>query len=163
MPSIRPLLLLDVDGVLNPIGRLPSDGVPDGFHEHRIAGLRVLLNPSHGVWIRELATRYEVAWATSWEHDANDLIAPLLGVPVDLPVVTFEASDAGWMVKLPAIAAFAADRPTAWVDDQISDADRAWADARQAPTLFVSTDSRIGWTRDHIDQLLTFADEIQTV
>ena len=74
-PSVsRPFLLLDVDGVLNPIGLQPSDLVPAGFDVHRLDGLRVLLAPEHGVWLRELSTAFKLVWATSWEHDANRLI-----------------------------------------------------------------------------------------
>lgn len=46
-------LLLDVGGVLNPF--IPTgEALPDGFEEHRIDGIRVLLAPRHGEWLRSL-------------------------------------------------------------------------------------------------------------
>ncbi len=43
MPRVRPLLLIDVDGVLNPLGIKPQGHVPPGFEAHDLVGLRVLL------------------------------------------------------------------------------------------------------------------------
>ena len=64
----RPLLLIDVDGVLNPIGLRSSDPIPPGFDVHEIDGLRVLLARQHGVWLAELAADFDLAWATSWDR-----------------------------------------------------------------------------------------------
>ncbi|MFG2087058.1 hypothetical protein [Spirillospora sp. NPDC048824] len=49
----RPLLLLDVDGVLNPFG---SSRCPSGFAEHALfpGEEPVRINPGHGTWITEL-------------------------------------------------------------------------------------------------------------
>ncbi|MDO3012710.1 hypothetical protein P5V34_01785 [Mycobacteroides abscessus subsp. abscessus] len=105
----RPLVALDIDGVLNPhpveashpalVVRLP------GYVEHDIilpAGKRhlpylrghgvetvtgrVLVNDAHGRWIRSLLDRgVEVGWATTWEHFANEVFGRLLGLP-ELPL-----------------------------------------------------------------------------
>ncbi len=160
MLTPSPYLLLDVDGVLNPLGLQPPDLIPEGFVAHRLAGLRVLLAPVHGVWLRELSAVFDLVWATSWEQDANRLIAPLLGLPKFLPVITFGADQTGWTVKLPAVAAFAADRAVAWVDDRFGDDEEAWASARPAPTLLVRTDHSVGITRAVVDQLWTFGMEL---
>jgi hypothetical protein len=44
------------------------------------------LDPADGR--RLLALGCQLAWATTWMADANDLVAPRLGLP-DLPVVAF--------------------------------------------------------------------------
>jgi HAD domain in Swiss Army Knife RNA repair proteins len=77
----RPLLLLDVDGPLNPWA---ARSAPPGFAEHRYRASRwgrrltVRLNPRHGRDLLELAERTgaELAWATTWGHRANRVIGP---------------------------------------------------------------------------------------
>ncbi|WP_370944311.1 hypothetical protein AB5J62_35200 [Amycolatopsis sp. cg5] len=94
---MRPLLFLDVDGPLNPFQAKPSKR-PDGYLTYRIwtsvptpmpgrrKPLRVWLKPSHGEEL--LALPYELVWATTWTHEANQKIGPELGLPV-LPVVSW--------------------------------------------------------------------------
>ena len=105
------LLLLDVDGPLNPYAakstrrpdgyvtyrRTPSGGWHTGRNARRFKGLRVWLNPEHGAQLLALAeeTGLELAWATTWQHEANDRIGPVLGLPA-LPVVEFPDYDRGW-------------------------------------------------------------------
>lgn len=82
-PVAWPLLYLDIDGVLNPLSPDPVQ-----FTEHTIDALTVNLSPEHGAWLKELAECYELVWATTWEHHANEHVGPLLGLP-ELPVVEF--------------------------------------------------------------------------
>jgi hypothetical protein len=63
--------------------------------------------------------------------DANECIAPRLGLP-QLPVLDWpdpsdddESGALHWKTR--PLLAWAAGRPFAWVDDEITDADRAWA------------------------------------
>lgn len=110
---MKPLLLLDVDGVLNPMGRPAPD-----FRRYRCTigddVYTVHLNPRHGRRLLELAlvTGSELVWATTWEHHANDWIAPRIGLP-SLPVITLgsssgaPASEHGEMFKTPHVAAYA--------------------------------------------------------
>jgi hypothetical protein len=83
--SSLPLLLLDVDGVLNPFA---APACPPGYAEHEFFPGEdpVRLCAAHGPWLRELATRFQIAWATAWGTNANRLLAPLLQIP-DLPVI----------------------------------------------------------------------------
>ena len=70
-----PLLLLDVDGVLNPFA---APACPPGYTEHEFFPGEdpVRLCAAHGPWLRELATRFHIVWATAWGADANRLLSP---------------------------------------------------------------------------------------
>lgn len=134
------LLLLDVDGPLSPFraswfgSRSPAAGF--GFHDLTPDGgvtYRVALNPNHGEQILRLAEGgFELVWATTWLEDANRLIAPLLGIPDDLPVIPLQrpTSPTGtrcW--KASQIADWVGSQPFVWFDDEINRATRTWLDA----------------------------------
>lgn len=84
----------------------------------------------------------ELVWATTWEQEANEWIGPVLGLPA-LPVVCWPQESArpeqergGLFWKTRTLADYAAARPFAWVDDQITMADWRWcATQYPAPTL----------------------------
>jgi hypothetical protein len=57
----RPLLYLDIDGVLNPL--TPAD--PERFVEHAVDVLRFRVSALHGEWLAELAGHYDLVWAVS--------------------------------------------------------------------------------------------------
>ena len=116
------LLLLDIDGTLCPVG--PG---PDVEMRHLSIGAgAVSFRADLPEVLAELAARYELAWATAWQDNANLLLAPALGLPT-LPVVRFTdpAPDevgsryTGRTWKLPSVQGFAADRPLAWIDDDL--------------------------------------------
>ena len=150
----RPLLLLDVDGVLNPFPELPA-----GYVEHQLFpedDEPVRLAPWHPRWIQELMPRFEIVWATGWGDEANRLLCPIFGIDeldyVRFPPVPFDPAE-----KVPAIAAHAADRAVAWVDDNITEGARQWAAGRTPRTLLVEVDPSVGLERKHVDALLAWA------
>ncbi len=152
---MKPLLLLDVDGVLNPYA---APACPPGYAEHDFfAGEEpVRLCAAHGSWLRELAGRFELIWATGWGAEANRLLAPLLEVP-ELPVITFPSIP---FEKLPGVIAYAGERPLVWIDDEHSAKDHAWAAERRSPTLLIAADPAEGLTRLAIDQALAWARQL---
>jgi len=89
-------------------------------------------------------------WATTWGTEANEVIAPVLGLPA-LPVVDWPDDEppapAGVHWKTRGLVAWAAGRPFAWLDDEITDRDRAWiAACHPAPALLQRVDPRRGLT-----------------
>ncbi|MFB7357951.1 hypothetical protein [Streptomyces gardneri] len=128
-----PLLFLDVDGPLIPFGA--RDGAYPTYPPApppSVSPLLARLDPAHGA--RLAALPYELVWATTWEEDANAWIAPRLGLP-DLPLVRWPDApgEEEWVPglhwKAPALVAWAAGRPFAWVDDEIGAVDREWVAA----------------------------------
>lgn len=148
----RPYLLIDVDGVLNPFG---TSRAPDGFARHELLGYDVWLSPRHGLWLNALATWFDLVWATTWEHDAPRLIAPILKLPSDIPVIEFRQSE-GETWKLGDVAHFAGSKPLAWIDDDLFGDAFAWADQRSAPTLLIRTSSSVGLTEQEVWRLESF-------
>jgi len=147
----RPYLLIDVDGVLNPVN--PS--VDMGFETYRFRGYEVALTSVHGKWLRDLERWFDLVWCTTWELHAPRHIGPVLGL-FDLPVIRF-ASPYG---KLPEVIEFVGDRPCAWIDDSIKQDDREWAAGRDAPTLLVEPDPMIGMTELHHAELAHFGQQL---
>lgn len=139
----RPLLLIDVDGPLNPYGARFTRH--RGYTTHRLRpanwsarqdpgsralrrGLRVRLHPGDGA--RLLALPYTPAWATTWMHEANEMIGPAIGLPEPLPVIEwprlFEADRDGLYWKTRYVVEWAEGRPFAWIDDMITDRDTTY-------------------------------------
>jgi hypothetical protein len=167
------LLLIDVDGVLNPfsarrLGYRSYRYTPDGgWYRNRDPrgrdGLRVRLHHGHGSRLQALAdsANLELAWATTWQHDANRFVGPAIGLP-DIAVIEFPEADLapgpyGWSAwtdtggwKWPAVAAYADGRPLAWLDDDFDTS--GYPDARaefdrvreSTPTLLCHVDPKKG-------------------
>ncbi|MEU8677655.1 hypothetical protein [Streptomyces sp. NPDC048560] len=178
---MRPVLLIDVDGPLNPYAAKPSRR-PEGYETHRLVTprwaaaerdrliehglpngrvkpLRVWLNPLHGPALDALP--FELVWATTWEEEANDFVAPVLGLP-ELPFISWASTrttpQGGVFWKTPEIVAWARGRAFAWVDDEITDSDRAWVRAHHdGPALLHRIDPRRGLGADDFTALEEWA------
>ena len=165
MDARRPLLLLDIDGTLCPIGPGPGHAMTwlpgEAGDKHFRSDLPAVL--------AELGGRYELVWATAWENHANLILAPALGLP-SLPVVRFSDPApgevghawAGRTWKLPSVQRFAGQRSLAWVDDDLHADAYAWAALRRIPAKLIRTDPRLALTDDHIRSLLAFAGRLAT-
>ncbi|RFU86941.1 hypothetical protein DY218_09880 [Streptomyces triticagri] len=177
----RPVLLIDVDGPLNPYAAKPHRR-PAGYRTYRILTprweaaererlaawgqpvgrvrpLRVWLDPSHGPALAALP--YDLVWATTWEEEANSFIATELGLP-RLPYLVWRSPrpdpPPGVYWKTPEIVDWAQGRPFAWIDDEISDADRAWVAHHHAgPALLRRIDPRLGLTGADFTALAAWA------
>jgi len=167
----RPLLMVDIDGVISlfggwerggwgvPSGTADDRGAPKAGSFHSIEGSPHFLSSAAAAHLLELAASYELVWASGWEERANEHLPHLLGVPPALPFLRFARNvghtNAHW--KLDAIDAYARDRPLAWIDDAFNDACHEWARSRRAATLLVQTDPQHGLTADEALELERWA------
>ena len=162
----RPLLLVDVDGVISLFG-FPAHARPAGRFE-MVDGIAHLLSASAGEHLLRLSDAYEPVWCTGWEEKANDYLPHALGLDGPWPYLSFEraagpgrTTQGHW--KLDAIDAWCGAGPLAWVDDAHGTACEAWAARRAdggAPTLLVTTEPAVGMTSAHVDELLAWAGEL---
>ena len=155
----RPLLLIDVDGVISLFGF--DHTTPPAGRYQLVDGIAHFLSDTAGDYLRQLAESFELAWCTGWEEKANDYLPLALGLDGPLPHVVFDPSDrpvqAHW--KLGAIDRHVEPgRPVAWIDDAHDDGCRSWAAARQAPTLLITTDPAVGITEHEVARLLDWAE-----
>jgi hypothetical protein len=152
--QIKPLLFVDVDGVLSLFGFRELPG-PMSW----VDGVAHYIPEASGPRLTRLAERYELVWATGWEEKANEYLPHLLKLPFkELPYLSFDGravfGTAHW--KVASIDEYAAGRPLAWIDDSLDDECREWARNRSAPTLLIETESPVGLTDEHVERLLSW-------
>src|SRR5579875_4220405 len=94
----RPLLLVDVDGVISLFG-FDLDAPPEGRWQ-LVDGVAHLLSATAGGHLRQLADAFELAWCTGWEEKANEHLPWALDLPGPLPCLRFDGvakeADAHW-------------------------------------------------------------------
>lgn len=110
--TTRPVVLLDVDGVINwydpipPLLRTIHDlgpsPVPDDLVDYSpVNGYAMRITEETVTIVRNLVGVAEVWWCSTWRDDANRHISPLLGIPDDLPVIDDHTHrrDAEWKIR----------------------------------------------------------------
>jgi hypothetical protein len=154
----KPLLLVDVDGVISLFGFDPAS--PPAGRFELVDGIAHFLSATAGEHLRTLSTDFELVWCTGWEEKANDYLPDALGLPGTLAHLTFDRDirleRAHW--KLAAIERYAGhERALAWIDDAHDERCIAWASSRAAPTLLVTTETAVGITEAHVKGLRDWA------
>ncbi len=154
----KPLLLVDVDGVISLFG-FASSTRPSGTWLI-VDGAPHLISSTAAEHLHALGHDFDLVWCTGWEEKANEYLPGMLGLPGELPFLSFDASPgrahAHW--KLAAIDAYAGpDRAVAWIDDALNDGCHAWATVRGGPTLLVQTLPHEGLGEAHVAQLRGWA------
>jgi len=179
----KPVLAMDVDGVLNPFGGKNQKYAPEGFNPYRVEiphslfgsftnvkefdfdldrplVTYVWLNEKHGVWLNKMAKIADVVWATTWEDAANHAIAPILGLdPLPLGVSTLvtppKPREIGPQWKRRSLYTQFGDRPLVWIDDWAWEFESKdwWPNA---PGLLVSPVPFIGLTDEEMQKAEDF-------
>jgi HAD domain in Swiss Army Knife RNA repair proteins len=159
--SAKPLLLVDVDGVISLFG-FAQHARPAGRFE-MVDGIAHFLSATAGEHLRLLADAFEPVWCTGWEEKANEYLPHALGLDGPWPYLSFERNPgrdrAHW--KLDAIDAHCGAHPLAWIDDAHGGACEAWAAERAAPTLLVTTEPAVGLTTSEVERLLAWASTLR--
>jgi len=152
---VKPLLLVDVDGVISLFGFDPAE--PPAGRFEMVDGIAHFLSATAGEHLRALAEHFELVWCSGWEEKANEYLPRALGLPGPLAHLTLDrAANGHW--KLAPIDAFAGPlRAVAWIDDDHDERAIAWAAARPGPTLLVRTDRSVGITDTHVRELVAWA------
>ena len=168
MPRISdvPILLLDVDGVVNaPRGRLPP-----GWQQGRFNGFILSWDPTVTARLRGLheAGRVEIQWLTTWTSDADRLLAEPMGLPRGLKVHDREdAAPVGFLGRLNrlsdwwklaavrGVAEAEPDRRIVWIDDDLAEqaADTGEWLAAHPHVLVVAPDLLEGLTHHQLDMI----------
>jgi HAD domain in Swiss Army Knife RNA repair proteins len=161
--NATPLILVDVDGVLDPevTARVRKSLVyHDRWTQRNVyvdgRRIRSLLNPEHGGWLRELAaeTGAELAWGTTWNDWANIHIGPRIGLP-KLPV-----APCPWVKEIPGegyggkrrdlAVQWTNGRPFVWIDDAPGAASYVKRLAGGQPHHVVKVLDKIGLSRANV-------------
>lgn len=152
-----PVVLLDVDGVLNPFERPHR-----GFKRHKCVPngmmFQLWLNSAHGPALLELAesTGAELAWASYWCENANEWIAPRVGLPAlpFVPIPRYPGSEEGRSLgawKARHVAVWAEGRPFVWFEDEPDATECIAGEPGVAEHLLVEIDPLTGLTDEHLD------------
>lgn len=153
----RPLLAVDVDGVISLFGfGEPPERSTTRFQ--LVDGVPHCISLAAGERLRRLCGPFEMIWASGWEEKANFYLPQLLGL-AECGHVSFDdrvaAGAAHW--KLEPLDRHARGRALAWIDDNFDASCFEWAERRAEPTLLVPTESHLGLEEAHVDALLAWA------
>ena len=85
----RPLLLLDIDGVISLFGFDPARRPAGRFL--MVDGIAHYLSAGVGEHLRTLGGAFELAWCSGWEEKAEEYLPYALELPAGTRYLTFEA------------------------------------------------------------------------
>jgi membrane-associated protease RseP (regulator of RpoE activity) len=161
-----PILLLDVDGVLN----AALLDLPEGWRRGTFNGFLLSWDPTVTDRLRELheSGRVEIQWLTTWAEKADELLAEPMGLPRGLRTHAREGVAStgfsgqlrglsGWWKLAAAMQVAEAEpgRRIVWIDDDLSEqADDVvgWLGANPH-VLVVAPDLFVGLTHEQLDQI----------
>ena len=161
-----PILLLDVDGVLN-AARVE---LPEGWKRGTFNGFVLSWDPTVTARLREWheSGRVEIQWLTTWTTDADRLLAEPMGLPRGLKVHDREdAAPTGFLGRLGgisgwwklaaarAVAEAEPDRRIVWIDDDLAEqaADTGEWLAANPHVLVIAPDLYEGLTHAQLDEV----------
>jgi hypothetical protein len=161
-----PILLLDVDGVLN----AASLDLPEGWKRGTFNGFVLSWDPTVTDRLRGLheSGRVEIQWLTTWTTDADRLLAEPMGLPRGLRThARDDAAPVGFISRFVGVtdwwklavarevAAAEPDRRIVWIDDDLAAQAEDTGDwlAANPHVLVVAPDLFTGLTHEQLDEI----------
>jgi Swiss Army Knife RNA repair-like protein len=161
-----PVLLLDVDGVLNAL----QVELPDGWHRGSYNGYPISWDPTITARLRAWheAGRVEIQWLTTWAADADRLLAEPMGLPRGLRTHAREgAGPTGFVGRVGAqpgwwklafareVAEAEPGRRIVWIDDDLADRAGSTGEflAANPQVMVVAPDLATGLTHEQLDAI----------
>jgi hypothetical protein len=153
----RVIVLLDIDGVLNPMG-IAADREEDFTKVDAGWVSWMLALEWHGKMVRQIHEQAKIVYVSSWEDDSN-VASEFFELPefeyVHFPRNKEDMTGKTW--KIPTIEKYAEkhDNPIVWIDDEVVDDAFEWAKNRPN-TLIIKTDPDIGYTEEDHKKVMEF-------
>jgi hypothetical protein len=164
---MQPLILLDVDGVINIVGGLGQPGIKSAMVGKVNGKFRIDWDPELVHSIHRWSHLAELRWLTSWDEEAIQCLTPALQLPL-FPLAPMRGATAApvqtskfAVVKHCLLAQ--PDQPVIWIDDCVYDECRVHSEEdlsffRTRPGFLViapnSFDGLMSTERDRVDQFL---------
>jgi hypothetical protein len=165
-----PVLLLDVDGVVNcfPIWSGAEKKQPENvwggeFETFEAKGYTICFAPKAVGALLEIHTAglAEIRWLTTWAHHANELLCKEFGFPEFEVVAGPDYESRGWWKWPHAVRVREEVGAIIWADDDLgSDRDAlSWA-RMTSNVLPIIPDSHTGLTPAHFDEIRDFCESV---
>ena len=163
---MKPVVFLDVDGVLNAV---PYSRLPKGFDDFERTELQhFLITYSKRMGERFAALDANLMWLSTWGSYANDYIGPLFGWH-PLGVVDQSNCDPrySWWKSFAARRFLASHpRPFIWLDDDLTLAQRSgeigWVDKYELPKLLITPVTRHGLLPEHLEHIEVWIGDLKS-
>jgi hypothetical protein len=153
----RPVLALDIDGVIFPLAEKVGDRLPEyeGWVKTTASGLPVSYEPELVKWLQEICSRgVDIVWASSWGKTASASVSELLGLP---ELAALDVSQGRW----PAVSAYAKNSPLIWCEDaRQSAAVKAQIKAHKPSALLIQPKRHLALTPAQRKKISTFLDSL---
>ena len=161
---MKPIAFVDIDGVLNRFGTSVNNQDRDSLFvtsaTSRGKAWPMLLSHRDKRRLESLEPDFELAWGTTWEHEAHN-VGSQIGLP-DFPIKALTLLNE--FSKIPGVVRAANGRPFIWFEDMYTTRDLLdYVKDRPGQihprSIIITTNSRIGLTDDHVEQALTWINE----
>lgn len=167
VPEMKPIFVMDIDGVLNPDDRqAPGYTLVVNKRAGNHYGRFAQMHKAHIKLFDHIREYHDAdfAWATSWVHFPEMLewyeseLGFSAGEVARIDVPRESGDRFGYSYKYNAICEFIGDRPAIWMDDVWGGKEAGWAEHRTKEdgirTAFIPVESRIGLSRTQIKAIL---------
>lgn len=158
MTLLEPVILLDIDGVLNP-ALSPQRGIDRPLP--RLSDMKRTL-------VRRLSRSGPIAWVSTWPADMVASLEAQLELntePLRVTVVFRQADDdvptpklrsvQRWLVRMEAAGETSWDS-VVWIDDVLGSDAVAWSEEYDQPVCLVRPDPAVGLTEEYVEQVEAF-------